>query len=283
MKYEKVTPSSSVLIISGHYGVGKTNLALNVALNAAAEGAEVVLADLDVVNPYFRSSDYQELLEDHGIDLIAPLFAGSTLENPSLSGRIEHAVKWARECSSDSYDERDSESQVVVALDTISQNLSVGRHREEVCKQGSRTRMSRLLVIDAGGDDVGVTALGRFASLIQADSYEMWYVMNRSRNLTQSVDEVRQVLDEIQQKSHLCATSIVNNTHLKAETTYQVIAESIPFARQVADSVGLPLLFTTIPYDLFEEMATSNTGCFFDDGTKQAGYCVQIYVRNPWE
>ncbi|MEI3231874.1 MAG: hypothetical protein V8S24_11985 [Gordonibacter pamelaeae] len=59
-------PAAPVLVITGHYGVGKTNLALNLALDAAARGLEVTVVDLDVVNPFFRSSDYRALLDEAG-------------------------------------------------------------------------------------------------------------------------------------------------------------------------------------------------------------------------
>ena len=48
-------------LICGHYGCGKTNLSLNIALDLARRGEKVSLVDLDIVNPYFRSSDYREL------------------------------------------------------------------------------------------------------------------------------------------------------------------------------------------------------------------------------
>ena len=47
--------SHRVSIITGHYGTGKTELSVNLALALAAEGKRVMLADLDIVNPYFRS------------------------------------------------------------------------------------------------------------------------------------------------------------------------------------------------------------------------------------
>ena len=73
-----------ITIICGHYGCGKTNLALNLALERAAQGRAVTLADLDIVNPYFRSSEYRALLEGQGVRLIAPVFAGTTLDTPTL-------------------------------------------------------------------------------------------------------------------------------------------------------------------------------------------------------
>ena len=56
-----------VTVVVGHYGAGKTTFALNLALDAAAAGCAVTLADMDVVNPYFRSSEYAELLEGREI------------------------------------------------------------------------------------------------------------------------------------------------------------------------------------------------------------------------
>lgn len=75
-------------IICGHYGSGKTNLSLNLAIDTAKTGAQVTLVDLDIVNPYFRSSDYSGLLKEHGIRLIAPGSAGTALDVPALPAEI---------------------------------------------------------------------------------------------------------------------------------------------------------------------------------------------------
>ena len=83
---------SPITVLVGHAGVGKTNVALGLALREAAAGYEVTLADLDVVNPYFRSSDYPDLLEDANIRLIAPVLARTTLDTPSLTGELDAAI-----------------------------------------------------------------------------------------------------------------------------------------------------------------------------------------------
>ena len=57
-----VAGADPVVVLTGHYGVGKTNLALNLALAAAQAGESAAVADLDLVNPYFRSSDYPDVL-----------------------------------------------------------------------------------------------------------------------------------------------------------------------------------------------------------------------------
>lgn len=76
-------------IILGHYGCGKTNLSLNIALDLASGGKSVTIADLDVVNPYFRTGDYKELLEKHGIKVVAPVFVSTNLDNPSLPASMD--------------------------------------------------------------------------------------------------------------------------------------------------------------------------------------------------
>ena len=72
------------VIITGHYGCGKTNLAINLAIEAASAGEKVTIVDMDLVNPYFRTSDYRPLLEKHGIDVITPVFGATNLDIPSL-------------------------------------------------------------------------------------------------------------------------------------------------------------------------------------------------------
>ena len=84
-----------ITVLVGHAGTGKTNVALNLALAEAAAGRSVTLADLDVVNPYFRSSDYPELLANAGVRLIAPVLARTTLDTPSLSGELDVAIQQA--------------------------------------------------------------------------------------------------------------------------------------------------------------------------------------------
>jgi hypothetical protein len=78
-----------ITIITGHYGSGKTNLSVNLAVKSAGEGKRVSVVDLDIVNPYFRTADFGKLFEEKGIRLIAPEFANSNLDVPSLQFDIE--------------------------------------------------------------------------------------------------------------------------------------------------------------------------------------------------
>ena len=75
-------------IITGHYGTGKTEFAVNLALHKASRGEKVSLADLDIVNPYFRSRERRELLEDHGVTLISTSQACSDADVPALPSQL---------------------------------------------------------------------------------------------------------------------------------------------------------------------------------------------------
>lgn len=96
--YEPVTAlaTTPITVIVGHAGVGKTNVALGLAQALADTGAQVTLADVDIVNPYFRSSDYIDQLEAHNIRLIAPVLARTTLDTPSLTGELDAAIEQAQ-------------------------------------------------------------------------------------------------------------------------------------------------------------------------------------------
>ena len=73
-----------ITIFSGHYGSGKTNVAVNYALWLKSQGGEVTIADLDIVNPYFRTKDSMIVLSENGIKLISSEFANSNVDVPAL-------------------------------------------------------------------------------------------------------------------------------------------------------------------------------------------------------
>lgn len=76
--------SKRMTLFAGHYGSGKTNIAVNYALYLKSLGENVVIADLDIVNPYFRTRDSLEDLNNAGIKLISSAFANSNVDLPAL-------------------------------------------------------------------------------------------------------------------------------------------------------------------------------------------------------
>lgn len=217
-----------VTVVVGHYGAGKTNFTVNLALGLRAAGREVTVIDLDIVNPYFRASEQRSALEAAGVRLVAPVYAeaGSSLDVPSLTGRIDPAISDASE--------------------------------------------NGVVLIDAGGDDVGATALGRYFRLIDERGYAMLYVANRFRNLVADPQDALENLREIEVASHLHATAIVNNSHLKEDTDVEAVRLGVEYSAELAALAELPVICTTVPKAV-------------DAVDVEDAFSVEACVRTPWE
>ncbi len=86
MDYKRLT------LFAGHYGSGKTNIAVNYSMYLAGLGLPVTVADLDIVNPYFRTKDSASVLEKAGIELISSPFANSNLDVPAMPPEVYRLV-----------------------------------------------------------------------------------------------------------------------------------------------------------------------------------------------
>ena len=75
-----------ITLFAGHYGSGKTNIAVNFALELKKMGKNVEIADLDIVNPYYRTKDSEEELNKAGIRVISSEFANSNVDFPAMPG-----------------------------------------------------------------------------------------------------------------------------------------------------------------------------------------------------
>lgn len=84
-KYKKIT------VITGYYGCGKTNLAINLAEDMTKYGT-VTIADMDIVNPYFRTADFKERLESKGVNVVCTQYANTNLDIPVLNFDMENLI-----------------------------------------------------------------------------------------------------------------------------------------------------------------------------------------------
>ncbi len=82
-----------VTVFVGHFGSGKTEIALNGALDLAAAGHRVTLADLDVVKPYFRSRSARAMLFENGVELLAPTGANVHADLPIIVPQIRSHLR----------------------------------------------------------------------------------------------------------------------------------------------------------------------------------------------
>lgn len=197
-----------VTLFCGHYGSGKTNIAVNYALDLRSKGMDVTLADLDIVNPYFRSKDSTAELEDAGVKVIALPFANSSVDLPALPSQAYALVQ----------------------------------------------DRSRYAVLDIGGDDRGAYALGRFVPyLLEENDYEMVYVVNFFRPLTDTVDQALEVMGEIESACGLRFTAVINNSNLGAESTANLVRSTYDKAEELCTRAGLRLMAVTAEKSIAED------------------------------
>ncbi|MCL2711991.1 MAG: hypothetical protein FWD37_01785 [Methanomassiliicoccaceae archaeon] len=211
-------------IICGHYGSGKTNFAINYAIDEARNGNDVTLVDMDLVNPYFTSSEYSDILKKNGINVISSAFACTNVESLALPAL----------------------QMIFDSDDTV--------------------------IIDAGGDDAGATALGRFSDMIKEKGYEMFYVTNMYRPFTSVPSDSADMMKDIEKACKLKATAIVNNSHLKEFTTVSTITDSVPYAKEVSEIAKIPLLFSTVPRNMINKLKENENF-----------YPIDVYVTTVWE
>ena len=85
-----LTDSPKLNIVCGHYGSGKTNVAVNLALDLRKRdtGLKIYAADLDIVNPYFRTADAAEILRGANVEPLIPEFANTNVDIPSLPPKM---------------------------------------------------------------------------------------------------------------------------------------------------------------------------------------------------
>ena len=223
-------------LFAGHYGSGKTNIALNYARRLKeSSAAEVCIADLDIVNPYFRTKDSAADLEAAGIRLVVSEFANSNVDFPALPKEIYALTAPQRPVHPSS-------------------NSPIPQSPNQTIEQ-SNNQTIPLVVMDIGGDDRGALALGRYVPDIKAENdYEMLAVVNASRPLTRTPEDTVEVLREIESACQLPFTGIVNNTNLGKETTAADVLASLPYAESVARLMSIPVRFTCAPESLVPEL-----------------------------
>ena len=196
-------------MLAGHYGSGKTNIAVNMAMDLKKIHENTCIADLDIVNPYYRTLDSRKELDEAGIRLIVSPYANTNLDIPALPQEMYAIV----------HDKR--------------------MHA----------------VVDVGGDDRGALALGRLSPYIREEGdYDMLLVCNCYRPLTRDAASVKEVVQEIEEAGKLKFTGFVNNSNLGADTTPQVVLDSLGFARDVERETGLKLMFTSVEASLYDAL-----------------------------
>lgn len=110
-------------MITGHYGSGKSEISVNMALTMAKEGKKIVFADLDIINPYFRSYEARSLMEEKGITVITTKYANTNVDIPALTADLSRYLK---------------DEEVTLIMDIGGDDAGakvIGRYRDEIPEQ----------------------------------------------------------------------------------------------------------------------------------------------------
>ncbi len=203
-----------VVVVTGHYGSGKTSFALSLAERLAGMGKKPSLVDLDIVNPYFRSYDYRERLKEQGIQVEGPVYAGMNLDIPALPAHIDGMIETA------------GEDHPVI--------LDVGGD-------------------DAGAAALGRyhPILERLA---ETKRLAMVCTVSFLRPLTAKPDLAVQALESIQSAARLKCTGLVNATNLAGLTDPQMVLHSMAQIDETAEKMHLPVVATVMTPDVWQQM-----------------------------
>ncbi len=216
-----MTNKLPIKIFTGHYGSGKTEIAINFAIkyneyyNNEEDGmSKVTIIDLDIVNPYFRSSSIKNELEEQGIKVIVSDFANTNIDLPALPPNI----------------------------------ISVFKEKDLPA------------IFDVGGDDEGAKVLGRYSDYFKKNKYEMFVVINIKRPLTSSVDSCLTMINNIEKSSRLKVTGLINNTNTINLSNIEDLIEGQGLIEEVSLKTKIPIRYITGSKELLKKVPNNFIG-----------------------
>ncbi|NLP13209.1 MAG: hypothetical protein GX383_01715 [Clostridium sp.] len=215
-------------IFTGHFGSGKTEVSVNYALKLSEQGKKTAIVDLDIVNPFFRTTDAKDVLESKDIRVVTPMYANTNVDVPALPAEINTLFE----------------------------------------------KKEYNVVLDVGGDDLGARALARYKEEIVMDSYEMFFVINTKRPMTDTLSKTEQMIHEIEEASGLKVTKLVNNTNLLGNTTAQDVLEGHKMVKDLSQSLDIPIGFISGFCELMEEVQKV---------AETEILCMDKLIKLPWD
>ena len=204
-----------IVIICGNYGSGKTETAVNLAEKRKMDGIDVTIADLDLVNPYFRTREAKGYLENMGIHVVLPekkyLHADLPILTPAVAGMIRQPLE--------------------------------------------------LTILDAGGDDVGVTVLASLGDHLNSKKVHMLQVINPCRPFTETVSGCIKIKQEIEASSKIKITGLVSNANLMDETRPEHIYTGYRLLKDMSERTQLKIEFITVSSHLIPQLEMDRFDC----------------------
>ncbi len=231
-------------MIAGHYGSGKTEFAVNLALgikkriDLEERHDKVALLDMDIANPYFRSRERQKMLTEAGIEVIYNTFGFDITEDlPAITAAV----------------------------------------------RGPLENPDYQVVVDVGGNDSGARVLKQFSKYLTGDDVELLCVLNGNRFETDTANGMIEHLESIEMETGLKFHGIINNTHMLMESTAEDVVRGYKLCLAVSEQLGIPVVWNTCREDLLDglkalmEADGQNTAMDWD-----AVYPMKLYMRPSW-
>ena len=131
------------------------------------------------------------------------------------------------------------------------------------------------LILDVGGDDVGSVVLGNFRNFIQDFGYEMLLVVNSYRPFTQGVPQIKQMAQEIENRSRLKISGIVSNPNLSSQTDEKTIKKGHLLIKQAAQKLELPIKFICVDERFSKKVRKENF--------VEPIFYIKRFMRLPWD
>lgn len=217
-----------IRIIIGHYGSGKTEFAVNYAMKLAESGRKTAIADMDIVNPYFRSREKAEEMEAKGIRVISGNRGHhANLDLPMVSAEVLTPLQ------DKSYD----------------------------------------CVLDVGGDPAGTRVIAQFRQYFVPGEYDMFCVVNRYREETQTVEGVKSMIASIEATVGARVTGLINNTHLLRDTQVSDLLFGQELVEEVSKELEIPIKYISVLEKVAHQLPENLNGEIFP---------IKMYMRPDW-
>lgn len=216
-------------IFTGHFGSGKTELAIHFAEEIRKTRDKIAVNDLDIINPYFRTRDVASFFKEKDIELLAPPRELLNADLPVVSPEIYRVI----------------------------------------------ADKSYTLIVDAGGDKDGATALGQYYNEWCELDPELIFVLNACRPYVSTLEGALYTISQIEQASRLKVTGIINNTNVGKATSISDVENGLRLSLEVSEHTGIPFLCSTISNHLRSEVS--------EDLIAHPIFYIKRHMKLDWE